>query len=56
MDLIEGESKPKPTNPKLWSQVKAQAKRKFDVWPSAYASGWAAAQYKRKGGKWRMKD
>jgi len=47
--------KPKPTNPKLWSQAKAQAKRKFEVYPSAYANGWAAAYYKRKGGKWRMK-
>lgn len=56
MHLFEQEKKPKPTNPKLWSQAKAQAKRKFDVWPSAYASGWAAAYYKRKGGKWRMKD
>ena len=48
--------KPKPTNPKLWSQAKAQAKRRFDVWPSAYASAWAAGYYKRKGGGWRMKD
>lgn len=46
--------KPNPTNPKLWSQAISQAKRKFDVWPSAYASAWAAGYYKRKGGKWRM--
>jgi len=52
-DLFEG-SKPKPTNPKLWSQAKAQAKRKFDVWPSAYASAWAAKYYRSKGGRWRM--
>jgi hypothetical protein len=47
--------KPKPTNPKLWSQAKAQAKRKFDVWPSAYASAWAAKYYRSRGGEWRMK-
>lgn len=52
-DLFEG-SKPKPTNSKLWSQAKAQAKKKFSVYPSAYANAWAAAYYKRKGGKWRM--
>ena len=30
----------KPTNPALYARVKAEAKRKFKVWPSAYASGW----------------
>jgi hypothetical protein len=30
----------KPTNPALYSRVKAEAKRKYKVWPSAYASGW----------------
>lgn len=52
-ELLENK-KPKPTNSKLWAQAKAQAKKKFDVWPSAYASGWAAAYYKRKGGTWKM--
>jgi len=42
-----------PTNPKLWSQAKALAKSKFDVYPSAYANGWAAKWYKKKGGGWR---
>ena len=42
-----------PTNPKLWSQAKALAKSKFDVYPSAYANGWAAKWYKSKGGTWR---
>jgi len=45
-------SKPKPTNPALWSRVKSQARSKFDVYPSAYANAWAAKQYKAKGGKW----
>jgi hypothetical protein len=53
-DLLTEDKKPKPTNPKLWSQAKAQAKRKFEVYPSAYANAWAAGYYKRKGGKWRM--
>ena len=43
----------KPTNPKLWSKAKALARKKFDVYPSAYANGWAAKWYKGKGGGWR---
>jgi hypothetical protein len=42
-----------PNNPSLWASCKAQAKAKFDVYPSAYANGWAAKQYKSKGGTWR---
>jgi hypothetical protein len=45
-------SKAKPTNSALWSRVKSQAKKKFKVYPSAYANAWAAKQYKSKGGKW----
>jgi hypothetical protein len=43
---------PKPTNPSLWSRAKALAKQKFDVYPSAYANGWAAKWYKENGGGW----
>jgi len=43
----------KPNNPKLWSRAKSLAKQKFDVYPSAYANGWAAKWYKSKGGKWK---
>ena len=45
-------SKAKPTNPSLWSRAKAQARQKFDVYPSAYANAWAAKWYKSKGGGW----
>ncbi len=47
---------PKPKNPKLWAKAKSLAKSKFDTWPSAYASGWAAKWYKGKGGKWKMSE
>lgn len=47
---------PKPTNPSLWSSVKAQAKDKFDVYPSAYANAWAAKEYKKRGGGWKGPD
>lgn len=43
----------KPTNPKLWAQAVSLAKSKFDVYPSAYANGWAAKWYKSKGGSWK---
>ena len=44
-----------PTNPKLYAQVKAETKRKFDVYPSAYANAWASKWYKGKGGTWSKK-
>lgn len=46
--------KPVPTNPRLYAQVKAEAKRKFKVYPSAYANGWLVKTYKARGGKYRM--
>ncbi len=33
-----------PTNKKLYARVKAAARRKFDVYPSAYANMWASKQ------------
>lgn len=44
-----------PTNPSLWSRAKSEAKKRFDVYPSAYANGWAAKWYKERGGRWRTK-
>ena len=45
--------KNKPNNPALWSRAIAAAKKKFDVYPSAYANAWAVQWYKKKGGTWR---
>jgi hypothetical protein len=42
-----------PTNPALYSRVKAEAKRKFKVYPSAYANGWLVRTYKKRGGGYR---
>jgi len=42
-----------PTSPEKWAQAKAQAKAKFDVYPSAYANGWASKKYKAMGGGWK---
>jgi hypothetical protein len=46
----------KPTNPGLWSRAKAAAKAKYDVYPSAYANGFAAKWYKERGGGWRKAE
>ena len=45
-----------PTNPSKWSYYKSQAKKKFDVYPSAYANAWAAKKYKAAGGGWRKSE
>lgn len=45
--------KPTPTKPALWSKAKAEAKRKFKVYPSAYANAFAAKRYKAMGGGWK---
>ena len=46
------EGKNTPSNPELWSKAKAQAKKKFKVYPSAYANLWASKWYKKHGGTW----
>ena len=55
-ESIDLEEKNVPTNPALWSRAKALAKKKFDVYPSAYANGWAAKWYKSKGGSWKKEE
>jgi len=46
--------RPVPTNKALYARVKAEAKRKFKVYPSAYANGWLVRTYKARGGRYRM--
>ena len=48
--------KSKPTNPSKWAYYKSQAKKKFDVYPSAYANAWAAKKYKAAGGGWKKES
>lgn len=42
-----------PTDPELYARVKAEAKKKFDVYPSAYANAWLVRTYKKRGGGYR---
>lgn len=41
---------PTPKNKSLYSRVKSEAKRKFSVYPSAYANAWLLKTYKKRGG------
>jgi hypothetical protein len=45
-----------PSNPKLYQKVISDAKKKFKVWPSAYASGWVVHEYKRRGGTYQQES
>lgn len=40
-------------NKKLYRQIVNDAKEKFKVWPSAYASGWVVRRYKELGGTYK---
>ena len=40
-----------PINKLLYESIKNEAKKRFRIWPSAYASGWLVKEYKRRGGK-----
>ena len=42
-----------PADKALYARVKAAAKKKFKVYPSAYANGWLVQEYKRRGGKYK---
>jgi Family of unknown function (DUF5872) len=51
----KGTSKNVPTNMALYNRVKSEAKRKFDVYPSAYANAWLVRTYRARGGGYRKK-
>jgi hypothetical protein len=42
-----------PVNKKLYAKVKAKTKRKFAVYPSAYANAYLVKEYKKAGGRYR---
>jgi hypothetical protein len=53
-DKEKFEKKNVPTNPELYARVKAEAKAKFDVYPSVYANAWLVREYKKRGGGYRV--
>lgn len=52
-DATELVEKNVPTKPDLWARAKSKARSKFDVYPSAYANGWAVKWYNEQGGGWK---
>jgi hypothetical protein len=44
--------KGKPADKELYARVISEAKRKFQVYPSAVANAWVVQEYKRRGGKY----
>ena len=48
--ITKKKSGAKPKNAALYARVKAEAKRKFKVYPSAYANAWLVRTYKKRGG------
>lgn len=41
-----------PLDPDLYEAIVEEAKARFAVWPSAYASGWVVREYKERGGRY----
>ena len=52
---VIGNRKGEPSDKELYSRIISEAKRKFDVYPSAYANGWVVQEYKRRGGTYNVK-
>jgi hypothetical protein len=48
--------KGEPVNKSLYAEVIADAKKKFDVYPSAVANAWVSQEYKKRGGKYTTKS
>jgi hypothetical protein len=42
-----------PADSELYNRVKAEAKEKFDVYPSAVANAWVVQEYKKRGGTYK---
>ena len=40
-------------NPSLYKKARSMAKAKYDVWPSAYSSGYMVKKYKEMGGTYK---
>lgn len=51
---VISDRKGEPADKELYARIVSEAKRKFDVYPSAYANGWVVQEYKRRGGKYKI--
>jgi hypothetical protein len=55
-NMLPGGEKSEPADADLYAKVKAEAKAKFDVYPSAVANAWVVNEYKKRGGKYKAKS
>ena len=53
--INSGGGSSEPADKELYSRVKAEAKDKFDVYPSAVANAWVVREYKKRGGTYKKK-
>jgi hypothetical protein len=54
-NMLPGGERSEPADKDLYNRVKAEAKEKFDVYPSAVANSWVVNEYKKRGGKYKAK-
>jgi len=53
--MIQGGSRSEPADKELYNRLIGEAKKKFDVYPSAVANAWVTNEYKKRGGKYKAK-
>jgi len=53
--INEGGEKSEPADKELYNRIKGEAKKKFDVYPSAVANAWVVREYKSRGGTYKKK-
>jgi hypothetical protein len=51
--MLQGGGKSEPADKELYNRIKNEAKKKFDVYPSAVANAWVVREYKKRGGKYK---
>jgi hypothetical protein len=52
-EINSGGEGSEPADKDLYARVKAEAKEKFDVYPSAVANAWVTREYKKRGGGYK---
>jgi hypothetical protein len=53
--MLRGGGKSEPADKELYNRLIGEAKKKFDVYPSAVANAWVTNEYKKRGGKYKPK-
>jgi len=51
--INQGGGNSEPSDTDLYNRIKREAKKKFDVYPSAVANAWVVREYKKRGGGYR---